>query len=210
MDFLIFAENFGKTAPSAGTDGTGGEGRNNKGLVILSFAVNDSTLAAGQAFTLEATVQNNRESDIIPSRATALYLFRSTDTTIQKTDAFLEYIRITNLKGGATQTVSLDWTTPPYAGTYYYGACKGWFAFWNCSLAVRIDVEGSEDGRSDLSVHRPSVSHDRVLPGSRFTLRARVENIGTGPSSPTTVLFLSLGRRDHRRHRQASRRRCRQ
>ena len=67
---------------------------------------------AGQSFTLETTVHNKRAGDIIPSIAVPLYFYRSTDGTIDETDAFLELIRITNLKIAATQTVSLEWTAP--------------------------------------------------------------------------------------------------
>ena len=181
-DFLIFAQNFGRVA-DAGPGGSSGEGTATTDGFVVSFSVSDTALTAGQSFTLETTVHNKRASDIIPSMAVPLDFYRSTDGTIDETDAFLELIRITNLKIAATQTVSLKWTAPPYSGIYYYGVCS----FDGCSTGVRVAVEGSEDGRPDLSVQPPSVSHDRLAPGGKFTLRVAVKNMGSGPSSRTTI-----------------------
>ena len=175
----------GAATEDVGTGGDSGTGERGYFLLIKSAEVSDSSLMAGQSFTLKTTVQNMLSSDF--STPIGLYFFRSTDATLDKADAFLERTRITNLKAGATQTVSLDWTAPPYAGTYYYGACTGWWAGWNCSAGVRVGVEGGEDGRPDVSVQTPSVSHDRLAPGGKFTLRVTVENVGSGPTSPTTI-----------------------
>ena len=119
-----------------------------------------------------------------------LAFYRSTDATINSSDVLIrQYYDAVTLEASATQTVSLDWTAPPYAGTYYYIVCDAWWDFGNCSTGVRVTVEGSEGGSPDLIVHPPLVSHNSVTPGSRFSFRVQVENIGTGPAAATTVRF---------------------
>ena len=177
----------GETGGDSETGGTPGQGRDYD-LIIQSLEVSDNSLTAGQSFTLETTVHNQGANTV----STWLSYYRSTDATIDETDALIHAdggFAITNLKILATQTVSLDWTAPPYAGTYYYGVCAGLFDFRNCSTGVRVTVEGSEGGSPDLIVHPPLVSHNSVTPGSRFSFRVQVENIGTGPAAATTVRY---------------------
>ena len=156
-------------------------------LIIQSFEVSDDSLTAGQSFTLETTVHNQGAN----TGSMGLRYHRSTDTTIDETDAYISgggsgII----LKPSATQTVSLDWIAPPYAGTYYYGVCDAtYWDFTNCSTGVRVTVEGSEGGSPDLIVHAPLVSHKSVIPGGRFSFRVQVENIGTGPAAATTQRY---------------------
>ncbi len=120
--------------------------------------------------------------------SSGLHLLRSTDATIDETDAYIYLFSLaSSLKSSETQTMSLDWIAPPYAGTYYYGVCG--YAFTNCSTGVRVTVEGNEGGTPDLIVHTPLVSHKSVTPGSRFSFRAKVENIGTSPAATTTTHF---------------------
>ena len=181
-DFVIFAQNFGRVA-DAGPGGSSGGGSATMDGFVVSFSVSDTALTAGQSFTLEPTVHNLFVADIIPSTPSRLDFYRSTDGTIDETDAFLERILITNLKIAATQTVSHKWTAPPYSGIYYYGVC----AYDGCFTGVRVAVEGREDGRPDLSVQPPSVSHDRLALGGKFTFRVAVKNMGSDPSDRTTI-----------------------
>ncbi len=187
LDFLIFAENFGKTAQSAGTGGSGREIGENQGLIVQSFSVTDSTLTAGQAFTMRATVHNQGENAVSMS----LRLYRSTDATIDEADVRIYSLGLGNtLKSSATETISLDWNAPSYAGTYYYGVCDGAYAdFHNCSTGARVTVEGSDGGTPDIVVHAPTASPKNVTPGGRFRFRAKVENTGTGPAALTWKRF---------------------
>ena len=183
-DFVIFAQNFGKKVPSGGTGGSGGDNqRGRTGLIIQSFEVSDSTVTAGQEFTLETTVKNQGANTVV----SWLYYFRSTDATIDEADAHIRtYVNaVKDLEPSATQTVSLGWIAPPYAGTYYYGVCDSDRNITNCSTGVRVTVEGSKGGTPDLTVHLPSVSHPIVDPGGYITIKMVVENIGSGPAAPT-------------------------
>ena len=184
----------------------GGTGGGQGELIIQSVEVSDNSLTAGQPFTLEVTLNN-------PGVDTAsgwLYLFRSTDATMDITDVLIyahsSYLARTGatrldleLGASATQTVSLDWEAPSYAGTYYYGACLDrWWTFNNCSTGVRATVEGNAGGTPDLAVSSMSVSHAKVTPGSGITLFGEVENIGTGPAASTEYNFYRSDDRDHR------------
>ena len=166
----------------------GGTGERRPSLIIQSVEVSDNNLTAGQSFTLETTVHNQGADPV----SSWLSYYRSTDATIDATDALIHEDggrSVTNLKTSATQMVSLDWTAPPYAGTYYYGVCAGLFKFRNCSTGVRVTVEGSEGGSPDLIVHSPLVSHNSVMPGGKFSLHVKFENIGTGPAAASTVRY---------------------
>ncbi len=173
---------------AAETDG--GRGTGGRDDLIQLFEVSDVSLKAGQSFTMETTVYNPGADPL----RTTLYYYRSTDATIDpKTDAFIHQdlgLNVTDLKPAATQTVSLDWTAPPYAGTYYYGACaspSGRLVDLRCSTGVRVTVEGSEGGIPDLVVRVSYVSSNRVTPGGEFSVDFEIENIGTGPAAATTV-----------------------
>ena len=182
-DFLIFAENFGKDAPSGGDSGRREWGP----LTLHVFEVSDSTLTAGQAFTLKATLQSRER---ISNSIADLHYYRSLDATIDVTDANINRdFESVDMESTAIQTVSLDWTAPSYAGTYYYGVCNGdWRNKFNaCSAAVRVTVEGNAGGHPDVSVSPPWLSHARLTLGTRFTWIPQIENIGTGRVAPTSL-----------------------
>lgn len=191
-DLVLFAENFGKDAPASLGDDGGEAGRRDWGYVVLhSFRVSDVSLTAGQAFTLETTVQKRRADGLsVPIR----YL-RSLDDTIDTSDALIHWDlgTVVDTETTAIQTLSLDWTAPSYAGTYYYGVCEGQaLDFSHCSNGVRVIVEGSEDGTPNLAVLTPHVSHTSVSPRSRITKVSRIENIGTGTAAGTSLrVYLS-------------------
>ena len=176
------------TTEGLGTGEGSGTGGREWDLVILhSFEVSDNTLTAGQAFTLETTLQK-REAN--PSIANLRYI-RSLDATIDATDAVIHADwELVDPETTAIQTVSLDWTAPSYAGTYYYGVCEGWgLEYDDCSAGVRVTVEGNEGGNPDLMVAPLLVSHTSVTPGSRFTWSTKTENIGTGPATATSLRY---------------------
>ena len=171
-----------------GTEGASGTGGGQRDLIIQLLEVSNNSLTAGQSFTLETTVHNQGAN----TRSSWLYFFRSTDATMDSTDVLIhkDAFAVADLEASATQTVSIDWTAPPYAGTYYYVVCLDpWWHFSNCSTGVGVTVEGNERGIPDLAVHSPFVSHERVAPGSRFTYQVEIENSGTGPAAPTARRF---------------------
>ena len=122
-------------------------------LVVSSASASDTTLTAGQAFTLQAKVRNQGDE---PSSATVLRYYRSDDTTITSSDTEVGTDAIGALNPGATSGVLISLTAPAGAGTYYYGACVESVSGEsdtdnNCSEVVTITVssEDGEDGHTD-------------------------------------------------------------
>ena len=147
--------------------------------ILRSFKVSETSLTAGQAFTMETNVRN-------PGSATTLRYYRSLDATIDSSDALIHdgWLFIQPwLSDPADATAVLDWTAPAYAGTYYYGAS----ASRDFSPGVRVTVEGSQDGSPDLMAHPSLLIPDNVTPGSRFTWSAKIENKGTGLAAATSM-----------------------
>ena len=114
-------------------------------LVVQSPSVSDSSLNAGQAFTLRATVRNQGDSR---SAATTLRYYRSSDATISTADTRVGTDAVRGLDPSATSPESISLTTPSSAGTYYYGACVDAVSGEsdtanNCSSGVRVTVTTS-------------------------------------------------------------------
>ena len=114
-------------------------------LVVQSPSVSDSSLNAGQAFTLRATVRNQGEKR---SAATTLHYYRSSDATISTTDTRVGTDAVRGLDPSATSPESISLTAPSSAGTYYYGACVDSVPEEsdtgnNCSSGVRVTVTTS-------------------------------------------------------------------
>ena len=130
-------------AEEAQTDSTSSEGEPD--LIVPSVSVRDTTLTPGQAFILNATVQNQGDGQ---AAATTLRYYRSNDATITSSDTEVGTDAIGALNASATSAV-LIWLTAP-TRTYFYGACVESVSGEsdtdnNCSQAVRITV-GSGDG----------------------------------------------------------------
>ena len=111
-------------------------------LVVQSPSVSDSSLNAGQAFTLRATVRNSGDGQ---SAATTLRYYRSSDATISTADTRVGTDAVRGLSASATSPESIRLTAPSSAGTYYYGACVNSVSGEsntrnNCSSAVRTTV----------------------------------------------------------------------
>ena len=111
-------------------------------LVVQSPSASDSSLDAGQAFTLRATVRNQGDGQ---SAATTLRWYRSSDATISTADTRVGTVAVGGLDPSATSSESISLTAPSSAGTYYYGACVDTVTGEsntgnNCSSGVRVTV----------------------------------------------------------------------
>ena len=114
-------------------------------LVVESPSIGDTTLAFGQSFTLQTTVQNQGASE---ADATRLTYYRSTDATISISDTPFGSDTVGNLNALATSTESISSTAPENAGTYYYGACVESVPGEtntdnNCSTGLRVTVSSA-------------------------------------------------------------------
>ena len=157
--------------------------------------MSDSGPAAGATFTLSATVRNAGEGD---AAATMLRYYRSTDTTITRSDTEVGMDVVAELaaSGSSSQSVDLTASAP---GTYYYGACVDAVtdesdATNNCSASVAVTVpeperEPEPERHPDLVVRSPTVSDSGPAAGATFTLSATVRNAGDGAAAATTLRY---------------------
>ena len=125
-------------------------------LVVQSPSVSDSTLNAGESFTLSATVRNQGAGQSV---ATTLRYYRSTDATITTGDSEVGTAAVSALAASSSSDESIDLTAPSTAATYHYGACVDPVSGEsnsqnNCSTAVRVTVGASqmESGASDFDL----------------------------------------------------------
>ena len=162
----------------------------NPDLVVQSASVSDSSLDAGQSFTLSATVRNQGDG---PAAATTLRYYRSTNPSISsQLDIEVATDRVGSLPASRTSSESVGLTAPSSAGTYYYGACVDPVPGEsntqnNCSTADTVIVDDS--GNPDLVVQSASVSDSSLDAGQSFTLSATVRNQGDGPAAATTLRY---------------------
>ena len=158
-------------------------------LVVESVTVSESSLSAGQRFSMSATVKNQGAGASIG--LTTVRFYTSTDATISTDDTELDTRPILPLDANETREWSLPvLDAPSTAGTYYYGACVDPLAeetdkLNNCSIALTVSVGGP-----DLVVESVTVSETSLSAGQRFAMSATVKNQGAGASiSLTTVRF---------------------
>ena len=138
----------GSTEPPTSGGGmvdTGGMDDDND-LVVQSLSVSDTSLVAGESFTLSATVRN---LGAVRAAATTLRYYRSTDAAISTADTELGADAVRGLAAAAASNESITLTAPSTAGTYYYGACVDPVSGEsnsqnNCSTAVRVAVSASQ------------------------------------------------------------------
>ena len=105
--------------------------------------------------------------------------------------------KVAALSASESSGATGDLTAPTTPGTYYYGACVDAVTDEtdttnNCSTAVAITVQttaAAQQGRPDLVVASPTVSHGSPSAGARFTLSATVRNGGGGASAATTLRY---------------------
>ena len=76
-------------------------------------SIGDTTLAFGQSFTLQTTVQNQGAGE---ADATKLTYYRSTDATISISDTPFGFDTVGNLNALATSTESISSTAPENGG----------------------------------------------------------------------------------------------
>ena len=152
-DFLSFVDVYDTTcesqpSPGGGSGGGGGNSSGSPDLIVDSPSVSDSTLTAGQSFTLHATVRNQGNGE---AAATTLRYYRSSNETISASDTQVGTDSVSGLSASATSDESISVTAPSSAGTYYYGACAGRVSGEsntdnNCSKGVRVTVSSSSGG----------------------------------------------------------------
>ena len=163
-------------------------------LVVESPSVNDSSLDAGESFTLSVTVRN-QGGEGERSSSTDLRYYRSTDSSISTSDTQVGTDGVSSLASDATSPESITLTAPATDGTstYYYGACVDSetdesVTNNNCSSAVEVTVTGESQGSPDLEVQSP-VSDSSLGTGDSFTLSATVRNGGDAISAATTLRY---------------------
>ncbi len=156
-------------------------------LVIDTLKVSETSLSAGQRFSMSATVKNQGAGATIG--LTTVRFYRSQDATISTGDTEIDTRPILPLDADETREWSLPVLyAPTAAGTYYYGACvdpldEETDKLNNCSIALTISLQVA-----DLVVERPTVSDVRSIAGGRFSLGATVRNQGGGASVEWTRL----------------------
>ena len=157
-------------------------------LVVGSLSVDHSGPAAGAAFTLSATVENDGEGS---ASATTLRYYQSADATISTSDTEVGADAIGGLAASGSSSQSADLTAPSTPGSYYYGACVDAVTGEsdttnNCSASVQVTVP---QPKPDLVVGSPSVDDSGPAAGAAFMLSATVENEGGGAAAATTLRY---------------------
>ena len=163
-------------------------------LAVVAASVSDESPSVGGTATLSVTVQN---SGAAAAAATTLRYYRSADASISTSDMEVGTDEVAALSASESSAETWDLTAPPTPGTYYYGACVDAVTDEtdttnNCSTAVAITVQttaAAQQGRPDLVVASPTVSHGSPSAGARFTLSATVRNGGGGASAATTLRY---------------------
>ena len=156
-------------------------------LVVESAAVSESNPAAGETFTLSATVRNQGPGDA--TELVYLHYYQSADATISAGDTEIGTDSVGSLDASETSDQSIMLTAPSSPGTYYYGACVDTVTDErdignNCSSAVNVTVRP----RPDLVVESPAVSDSSPVAGQSFTLSATVRNQGAGDATESVYL----------------------
>ena len=162
--------------------------------MAVAASVSDESPSGGGKSTLSVTVRNVGAR---AAAATTLRYYRSDDPTITTSDTEVDTDAVAGLAASKSTSQSLEVTAPVAPGTYYYGACVDAVpdetdTTNNCSAAVAITVQdtaAAQQGRPDLMVASPTVSHDSPSASARFTLSATVRNGGGGASAATTLRY---------------------
>ena len=158
-------------------------------LVVDTPTVDTSAPAAGEPFTLSATVRNEGNGS---SLAASLFYYRSADSTISSSDLQEGSGQVSGLSVSGASVESTSLTSPADPGTYYYGACVDSVTGEsdttnNCSAAVTVTVVPAPG--PDLVVDTPTASDIHPIVGTVFVLYATVRNQGADASGPATLLF---------------------
>ena len=158
-------------------------------LVVDAPTVDIGAPAAGDRFTLNATVRNQGKG---ASAFTTLRYYQSADPTITTSDTEVGTDSVSGLNPSGVSDESISLTAPSTPGTYYYGACVDSGSDEsdttnNCSAAITVTVGAVS--APDLVVDTPTVSDSSPTAGASFALSATVRNQGNGSSSSTTLRY---------------------
>ena len=157
-------------------------------LVVQSLRTSPDSLAAGQTFTLSATVRNVGSGTAATTTLRYLYYRSSSrEWVVVGTDS------VSSLAASASSPESIRLTAPAGAGTHFYSACvtavAGEIDRDNCSDNLRVTVTGGGSGAPDLVVESLRTSPGTLAAGRTFTLSATVRNIGSGAAAATTLRY---------------------
>ena len=178
---------------SSGQSGsTGGGGGGSPDLTVDSPSVSDSTLTTGQSFTLSATVRNQGTGT---SASTTLRYYRSSNSTISRSDTEVGTDSVNGLSASGTSAESVSLNAPSSAGTYYYGACVDGVSGEsdtgnNCSDAVAVTVSSSSSGGSGVS-HGACRASLVVNPSESCTYKGFTFSVSS--SGRGSIAFFSAG-----------------
>ena len=158
-------------------------------LVVDRPTVSTSAPAAGERFTLSATVRNQGNGT---SSFTTLRYYQSTDSTITTGDTWVGTDSVLRLDASESGDEWVSLIAPANPGTYYYGACVDSVTDEsdtanNCSSAVIVTVGAAP--APDLVVDTPTVSESAPEAAASFTLNATVRNQGNRRSDSTTPRY---------------------
>ncbi len=177
-----------------------GGGSSRPDLVVESPSVSDNTLAAGQSFTLSATVHNRGNGR---SASTTLRYYRSSNSSISTNDRQVGTDTVSGLSASATSAESISLIAPSRAGTYYYGACVESVPDEsdtnnNCSTEVRVMVGSGGGGNDDHSNTRSGATN---LPlddsrSGRIETGGDIDYFQVQVSSSGTLTVYTTGRTD--------------
>ncbi len=159
-------------------------------LVVSTPSKTGGRVVVDESFTLKATVTNRGSAE---SAATSLTFYRSTDNTINSSDASAGTGSVGAIAEGSTSSHSISVTAPSTAGTYYYGACVASVTDEpvttnNCSGALKVVVDA--EAVPDLVITGMfALSQSSAFGSTSVTLSAGVRNQGSGSSDATTLRF---------------------
>ena len=162
-------------------------------LMVALMLVGKTSLAPGENFRLNTTVQNQGQA---VSKPTTLSFYRSSDSNISANDTLLHAVSVKALNAGGQITPWRWFLAPDSPGTYYYGVCVNDIQGEsntdnNCSEVIPITVQAPD--LPDLIVESISASKVSLDPGEEFTLYARVRNQGTSKSYSTWLRYHGPG-----------------
>ena len=161
-------------------------------LSVPAFSVSKSSVVAGEAITLNATVGNDSSATASSSVATLRY-YRSSDVTITSADTEVGAADSIGALAAAATSAQTATDSPSIAGTYYYGACivatGDSDTSNNCSVGRQVVVTAPVPAAFDLSVTAFSVDPSSIVAGAEITFAATVSNASSATvSSPVAEL----------------------
>ena len=161
-------------------------------LSVTAFSVSKSSVVAGEAITLNATVGNDSSATASSSVATLRY-YRSSDVTITSADTEVGAADSIGALAAAATSPQTATDSPSIAGTYYYGACivatGDSDTSNNCSVGRQVVVTAPVPAAFDLSVTAFSVDPSSIVAGAEITFAATVSNASSATvSSPIAEL----------------------